>query len=64
LFAFNVKIEAGQLLFVAAMLAVFEAARRMAGARPRWFELGSAYVMGSLAALWCVERTLALVFGL
>lgn len=63
LFSFNVGVEAGQLLFVAGVLAVAEGLHRLAGVRRAWFELGSAYVMGSLAALWCIERTLALAFG-
>ena len=61
LFAFNVGIELGQLCFVGCVLAL---ARALAGlATPklgvaRWLPV---YAMGSLSALWCIERTLALV---
>jgi len=61
LFAFNLGIEVGQLAFVAAVLL---AARLLLGlasprvAAARWLPI---YAMGSLSALWCIERTLALV---
>jgi hydrogenase/urease accessory protein HupE len=61
LFAFNLGIELGQLAFVAAVLL---AARTLLGlasprvAAARWLPV---YAMGSLSALWCIERTLALV---
>ena len=61
--AFNVGIESGQLLFVATVLGLAEGLRRVVAARPAWLELGSAYVMGSVAALWCIERTVAMIFG-
>jgi len=55
LFSFNVGIEAGQLAFVAVVLAAGRAARRMpAGAR-----FVPVYAMGSLAACWCLQRALA-----
>jgi hydrogenase/urease accessory protein HupE len=56
LFAFNVGIEAGQLLFVALVLA----ARAALSALPtRWIELGArlpAYAIGSLAVFWVIDR--------
>jgi len=61
LFAFNVGIEIGQLFFIGLVLAV---GRVLAWLAPsslsaaRWFPI---YAMGSLSALWCIERTLALV---
>ncbi|MFM8409885.1 MAG: HupE/UreJ family protein [Alphaproteobacteria bacterium] len=60
--SFNLGIEAGQLLFVAAVIALDVALRRRAGGRPAWVQTAVAYAMGSLAALWCIERTAAL-FG-
>jgi hypothetical protein len=60
LFAFNVGIEAGQLLFVAVVLA----ARAALGALPtRWIEAGArvpAYAIGSLAAFWVIDRLRAM----
>jgi hydrogenase/urease accessory protein HupE len=62
LFAFNVGIELGQLTFVALMSgAGWLVVRGLA--RPAWITLGSAYVMGSLSALWCLERTAVLILG-
>ena len=61
--AFNLGIEIGQLVFVAAVVTLAEGLRRAAGVRPAWLELGSAYVMGSLAAMWCIERSVAMLFG-
>ena len=60
LFSFNVGIEAGQLLFVALVLA----ARAALGALPtRWIEAGArlpAYAIGSLAAFWVIDRLRAI----
>ena len=61
LFAFNAGIEVGQLCFVGLVLGVGYALTafttpRLAAAR--WIPV---YAMGSLSALWCIERTLALV---
>lgn len=63
LFSFNVGIEIGQLTFVAAMLGAAWAFGRVVASRPAWITLGPAYVMGSLSAFWCVERTAALLLG-
>jgi len=60
LFAFNVGIELGQVLFVAVVLAamaIFRASRL--GLRlPAWVRQVPVYAMGSLAAMWCYERLL------
>jgi hydrogenase/urease accessory protein HupE len=61
LFAFNVGIEIGQLCFVGLVLAVGRALASLAPLRlgaARWIPV---YAMGALSALWCIERTLALV---
>jgi hydrogenase/urease accessory protein HupE len=63
LFAFNVGIEAGQLVFVAVVAAGGALVVRLLARRPAWLTLGPAYVMGSLAALWCLERTALLLVG-
>lgn len=55
LLGFNLGVEAGQIAFVAAALALTLAplVRGLPRALP-------AYAVGSLAALWCLDRTLAL----
>ena len=61
LFAFNVGIEIGQLCFVGVVLAAGVAVASIVTRRipaARWIPV---YAMGSLSALWCIERTLALV---
>lgn len=60
LFAFNVGIEIGQLLFVLAVAAIWWALRRLPIACPTWVQRVPVYAMGSLAALWCFERAAAL----
>jgi hydrogenase/urease accessory protein HupE len=53
---FNLGVEAGQLLFVAAVLAVVACARRIRVAWPRWAELVPPYAIGSLAMFWVIQR--------
>jgi hydrogenase/urease accessory protein HupE len=56
LFFFNVGVEIGQLLFVAVVLglaALFGLARRPL---PRWAALTPAYLIGSLAMFWVIQR--------
>jgi hydrogenase/urease accessory protein HupE len=58
LFAFNVGVEVGQLMFIAAVLTVIAAAKRLA--LPLWVTR-NAYpattaAIGSLAAFWLIER--------
>ena len=59
LLMFNVGVEAGQVLFVAALVAVAQLLRRVS---PLPFPLVSravSYVIGSLAAFWTIERMVA-----
>lgn len=56
LFLFNVGVELGQLLFVAAVLAGLAALRRAKIKWPSWAWRVPAYGIGSLAAFWCIER--------
>ena len=60
LFSFNVGVELGQLLFVAAfaVAALLMARARMAW--PRWIELAPAYAIGSVAMFWVLQRVAAL----
>jgi hydrogenase/urease accessory protein HupE len=63
LFAFNVGIEAGQLAFVGVLCAAGWVIGRITARKPVWIELGPIYVMGSLSAFWCLERTAVLLLG-
>jgi len=60
LFAFNVGIELGQLLFVGLVLVARPAARAAARRGPSWLGRVPAYTIGSLAAYWCFERVATL----
>jgi hypothetical protein len=59
--AFNLGIEIGQLVFVAVLLSIAEALRRLRIVWPRWVQRAPLYTIGSLAAFWCLERAAALV---
>ena len=53
---FNVGVELGQLLFIAAVLCVVALARRVTVRQPVWTWRLAPYSIGSLAACWTVER--------
>ncbi|MBC7173025.1 MAG: HupE/UreJ family protein, partial [Polyangiaceae bacterium] len=61
LFGFNVGIELGQLALIALAMAIGIGARRLAASRLSHARPVAAYVIGSLAAMWVLERGLALV---
>jgi hydrogenase/urease accessory protein HupE len=56
---FNLGVEAGQLLFVAAVLTLVAGARRIPMAWPRWAGLVPPYAIGSLAMFWVIQRVAA-----
>jgi hypothetical protein len=59
LLLFNLGVEIGQLVFVAAVLSVYSALRRSSPAlldRGRWL---APYAIGGLAGFWCIERIIA-----
>lgn len=56
LLLFNVGVEAGQLLFVAAVLAVVAMARRIRHASPAWLRPAPAYGIGAVASYWLIAR--------
>jgi hydrogenase/urease accessory protein HupE len=62
LFSFNLGIEAGQVLFVVAVLALLGCCRaaRLPERLPGWALRVPLYAMGSLAAMWSIERMLAM----
>ncbi|MCV3243824.1 HupE/UreJ family protein, partial [Mesorhizobium sp. ZC-5] len=55
LFSFNVGVELGQLMFIAAILVIVTAARQLFTI-PRQAVIASAYGIGTMAAFWGVER--------
>ena len=59
LFFFNVGVEAGQLVFIAAILAIFAATRHFRPRLPRWAELVPPYAIGSIAMFWVIQRIAA-----
>jgi hydrogenase/urease accessory protein HupE len=56
LFSFNLGIEAGQLILIAAALPVLHAARRLMRPWPSALTELPATVIGSLGAFWCFDR--------
>jgi hydrogenase/urease accessory protein HupE len=56
LLLFNVGVEAGQLLFIAAVLLAIAVARRLPAAVPRLARPLPAYAIGALAMFWVIER--------
>ena len=56
---FNVGVELGQLLFIAAVFGFASLVRLTALRVPRSWQRAVAYGIGSVAAFWVVERTIA-----
>ncbi|MBP7003563.1 HupE/UreJ family protein [Amaricoccus sp.] len=52
---FNLGVETGQLLFIAALLAAAAGLRRLV-ALPRQAPIAAAYAIGIVASFWCFER--------
>lgn len=55
LFSFNVGVEVGQLIFVAAILLTFRAIRPLFAIPKQGFVV-AAYAIGTLASFWVIER--------
>jgi hydrogenase/urease accessory protein HupE len=53
---FNIGVELGQLLFIAAVLSLIVLIRRVRFRFPRWIELVPPYAIGSLAMFWVIQR--------
>lgn len=53
---FNLGVELGQLLFIAAVIFVGAVTRRVAVPIPTWAPRLSAYAIGTVAAFWTIER--------
>ena len=60
---FNVGVEIGQLLFVAAALGLAYLWRRAALPAPAAWARAAAYVIGGIAAFWTIERTAAVFYA-
>ncbi len=56
---FNVGVEVGQLMFVAAALCVIWILKRLPWGWPAWSLRVPAYTIGSLAAFWFIQRTVS-----
>jgi hydrogenase/urease accessory protein HupE len=56
LLMFNIGVEFGQLLFVAAVLVLAAVCRKILTKRPAWAVPAAAYGVGSVAAFWTIER--------
>ena len=56
---FNVGVEIGQLLFVAMVLSLAALFRLARNPLPRWATVAPAYLIGSLAMFWVIERVAA-----
>jgi hydrogenase/urease accessory protein HupE len=57
---FNLGVEAGQILFIAGVLAVLLLWRQTRLATPAWSARAPVYVVGCTAAFWFIERTAAI----
>jgi len=59
LFMFNVGVETGQLIFIAAVLSVMALFRRLPLRGPKGAWRVAPYAIGSLAAFWTIQRVLS-----
>jgi hydrogenase/urease accessory protein HupE len=56
LFTFNVGVEIGQLIFVAAVLVLYAIGKRLQPTLPEWAWRVPSYAIGGIAAFWVLER--------
>lgn len=61
LLMFNVGVELGQLMFVAAVIGLGWAAKRAMSTNPKWTVQATAYGVGSVSAFWMVERIMLII---
>lgn len=55
---FNVGVELGQLVFVAAIILLILLAKRLLREIPRWTPTAAAYAIGIVASYWTIDRVL------
>ena len=63
LLMFNLGVEVGQLAFVAVMILLWKAIRRLVPNLPRVVPLLPAYLVGTLGAFWTIERVAQMASG-
>ncbi len=63
LLMFNLGVEVGQLTFVAVMILLWKAIRRLMPNLPRAVPLLPAYLVGTLGAFWTIERVAQMASG-
>jgi hypothetical protein len=56
LFTFNVGVEIGQLIFIAAILLLYALGKRFQSMPPEWAWRVPSYAIGGTAAFWVIER--------
>ena len=56
---FNVGVELGQLMFIAAMMILKIAVSYLPGRNPQWTTQVAAYGIGTVAAFWTIERVVS-----
>lgn len=61
LVGFNLGIELGQVAVVLALLPLAQLLRRIAEPKRMAMRTATAYALGSLAAMWCLERALSVL---
>jgi hydrogenase/urease accessory protein HupE len=59
LLMFNVGVEAGQLIFIAAVIMIIEAWTRTTRLELAWLPKVTVYAIGSIASFWVIERTMS-----
>jgi len=64
LLSFNLGVEAGQLSFVALVLALAYSFRALEVQWPRWVQALPGYVVGALGAFWTIQRVALLIAAL
>ena len=57
LLLFNVGVELGQLGFIGAVLLTYATLNKCIDKMPQWANQAPAYLIGSIAAYWTIERT-------
>jgi len=63
LFGFNLGVELGQLIVVALLAPCLYGLERLRQERVMQLHAVAAYAIGSLAAMWCIERTITVFVG-
>ena len=56
LFTFNVGVELGQLIFIAAILLLYALGKRLQPTPPEWAWRVPSYAIGGIASFWVIER--------